>query len=101
MPTLADARFEMLREVALRKALQDARDRRQVELTDVQERGRAMRRRLRELTDRSLALGSVHSRFVPEAPLDRLEAHEPPSIGEATPSLPSPAPAPEPRQPPP
>ena len=57
-----------------------------------------MRRRLRELTDRSLALGSVHSRFVPDAPLDLSETHEPASIEGTTPSVPSPAPAPEPRQ---
>ncbi len=56
----------MIREVALRRAIQDARDRRQQELTEVQERARGMRRRLRELTDRSLALGSVRGRFVPE-----------------------------------
>lgn len=57
----------MLREVALRKALQDARDRRFEELEDVQTRSKAMRRRLRELTDRSLALGSVHGRFATAA----------------------------------
>ncbi|HEV8595899.1 MAG TPA: hypothetical protein VGR51_10275 [Thermoplasmata archaeon] len=58
----------MLREVALRRALQHARDRRAFELEDVQERGKALRRRLRELTDRTLALGSVHGRFVVEGP---------------------------------
>ena len=59
----------MLREVALRRALEDGRNRRQRELEDVQERGRALRRRLRELTDRMTALGTVHGRFaVPEAP---------------------------------
>jgi hypothetical protein len=80
----------MLREVALRKALQHGRDRRQGELDEVQERGRALRRRLRELTDRSLALGSVHGRFV-------LESAPPPAVGPAEPALmTAPAPSPPP-----
>src|SRR6266571_1440259 len=58
----------MLREEALRRALQFARDRRGRELEELQERSRALRRRLRELTDRGMALGSVHGRFAPEGP---------------------------------
>src|SRR3989304_5230658 len=53
----------VLREEALRRALQFGRDRRARELEEVQERSRVLRRRLRELTDRGLALGSVHGRF--------------------------------------
>ena len=82
----------MLREVALRKALQHGRDRRQGELDEVQERGRALRRRLRELTDRSLALGSVHGRFVPES--------APPPTEMPAEAGPMPAPAPSPPPPP-
>ena len=41
----------------------------------MQERGKGLRRRLRELTDRSLALGAVHGRF---APADRAAPTESP-----------------------
>jgi len=85
----------MLREVALRRALQDARDRRQRHLDDVQERGRVLRRRLRELTDHGLALGAVHGRFFPEGPV--AEAPAPEAFAPAAPvAAPSPSPAPEP-----
>jgi len=61
----------------------------------VQDRSRALRRRLRELTDRALALGSVHGRFGPGgggSPADR--APEPASAPpmRAPPSLVPPAP---------
>lgn len=55
----------MLRELALRRALEDARDRRSRELEDMQGKSRALRRRLRELTDRLAAMGHVHARFAP------------------------------------
>lgn len=58
----------MLREVALRRAIEDARARRARELEEVVERQGSLRRRLRELQDRLLALGTVHGRFAgPEA----------------------------------
>lgn len=57
----------MLREVALRKALQEARNRRAQELAEVEARLGALRRRLRELSDRALAVGMVHARFFAEA----------------------------------
>src|SRR6266571_5108724 len=93
-------RERMLREEALRRALQHARDRRQRELDEVQEHGKALRHRLRELTDRSLALGSVHGRFAREtsegAALEPVAA--PSIVPEASPvaapvqARPSPAP---------
>jgi len=80
----------MLREVALRRAIEDARTRRADELEDVVGRQTALRRRLRELQDRILALGTVHGRFAgPEAG----EAHAPASLPlEAVPSHAAPAP---------
>ena len=60
----------MLREVALRRAIEDARTRRAHELEEVVARQGAFRRRLRELQDRLLALGTVHERFAkPESPV--------------------------------
>src|SRR3990172_3320917 len=53
----------MLREVALRRAIEDARAHRARELEGVVGRQGARRRRLRELQDRLLALGTVHERF--------------------------------------
>jgi len=81
----------MIREVALRRALQDARDHRQREMDAVQERGRALRRRLRELTDRHLALGAVHGRFFPEAPVSAEPVVAPAPVAAPAP-LPSPPP---------
>ncbi len=85
----------MLREVALRSALQDARDRRQRELDETQERARALRRRLRELTDRSLALGTVHGRFTPPEPTTPAE----PAVAEPPPPRADPVPTPSPADP--
>jgi len=53
----------MLREVALRRAIEDARAHRARELEEVVGRQGALRRRLRELQDRLFALGTVHERF--------------------------------------
>ena len=63
-------RLPMLREVALRNALQNARDLRAEQLEETVHRATALRRRLRELTDRHLALGAVHARFVPEQTIE-------------------------------
>src|SRR3990172_3764299 len=82
----------MLREVSLRKALQDARDRRARELEDVVVRGQALRRRLRELTDRSLALGTVHARFFAEAPAAPLAPATPVPESPPTPTIHPPGP---------
>ncbi len=48
----------------------------------MQEQGKALRRRLRELTDRSLALGSVHGRFAREP-----DAPAPPTVPEPPPTV--------------
>lgn len=90
----------MLREVSLRKALQDARDRRGRELEEVERRSHALRRRLRELTDRSLALGTVHARFfvvspaiAPTAlPVPAVAETPPPAVEAPRPPLAAPAP---------
>jgi hypothetical protein len=67
----------MYREVALRRALDDARGRRAQELEDLVERQRALRRRLRELQDRELALGTVHGRFAATPPAPPPEGRAP------------------------
>ena len=84
----------MLREVALRRALQGARDRRHAELEEIQERMKGLRRRLRELTDRSLAVGSVHARFFAERPAGEPVIAEPaaPVAPESPATEPSPIP---------
>lgn len=75
----------MLREVALRRAIEDARTRRAGELEEVVDRQGALRRRLRELQDRIFALGAVHGRFAPSGPSEGPELHAvAPDEAEAT-----------------
>ena len=74
----------MLREVALRRAIEDARAHRARELEEVVGRQGALRRRLRELQDRLHALGTVHERFA--KPEDLAATATSPST-TATPSM--------------
>jgi len=57
-------------------------------------RGQALRRRLRELTDRSLALGTVHARFFAEAPAAPVAPATPVPETPPTPAIEAPAPSP-------
>lgn len=75
----------MLREVALRRALEAALLRRRGELDELQSRGTTLRRRLRELTDQLIATDAVRERFPgPEEP----GGPAPPEIPAPTPSAP-------------
>jgi len=80
----------MLREVALRRAIEDARGRRAQELEELVHRQGALRRRLRELQDRLLALGTVHGRFAkPEEPPPEAAAGFGVTPGITPPSIPA------------